>query len=98
MVGIRRVVAPRASSRVASSDAWWRVRVMRMRLWARASTIRILAPKDGRGFFSFVRLCREQNRSNGDAFEELETIHPQGNSQKSCCTNLILCYVLIIHL
>ena len=35
IVGIRMVVAPRASSWVARSEAWWRVRVMRMRMLVR---------------------------------------------------------------
>src|ERR1700760_3561416 len=35
MVGMRITVAPRASSWVASSEAWWRVRVMRIRLCRR---------------------------------------------------------------
>ena len=42
MVGMRMVVAPRASSWVARSEAWWRVLVMRMRLLVRGGTVAIL--------------------------------------------------------
>ena len=42
MVGIRMGVAPRASSWAASSEAWWRVRVMRMRLLVRVGILWVL--------------------------------------------------------
>jgi len=42
MVGMRMGVAPRASSWAARSEAWWRVRVMRMRLLVRVGILWVL--------------------------------------------------------